>query len=672
MMLHFRNTKTPVQLDAKQASTTAVAVGSGQPRKKASDSLLPPASRVSAMDIAQATQSRSPKAQPDAVSASGPYSQMDQVAFMQQCRRQIIAEEGYLLYGELETVLIRQFGNKRFWSRDLSDATLALRRVLTSVEAAIDAVLATHAVVALRDLQEMLMKVRQFRQARSFDELGIGALVRNRRVQTHFRPSPAALERGEVPDVTAAEVVARLVQEIGRGGALASTTSSDELSRAIQGVLDALARRKGFEQGRDLCVHIKAESLLVWMLDHSRQNAQRLKEDFDRAADRLEAAESYTKLLGAVTGPETLEDPQWWRSVQKSVCSRSGAFALRLVRRLLMSLPEVLGPHLDGEDVARDVIRRDRASVRYVCPDCGLGFASFNDCRAHVLLTGHAKPHQSLKRRCLFGNADPAASTKRVQEGGGETFRKYRCPDCLSGFKIWKSFRNHLIETGHAQPHDNLKERCRVRDGDRDGDDAADDKEEEDGDSDPAPVHMGSTAASSTITALDPATAAAAHPAAAGGQGQAVLSQKDSSEVWRATAGRVVEVRSQLIVCAMRQLPLESETGRALLSFDEERIAADQAQAVAAAAALLRSKPPALRLDTVRDLYTAELALSAAQPDGDGSPSLLRLLLEHEDFKGLIAASPPDAGPAEARESEAAREMQVAPSAWMRPDCSMP
>jgi hypothetical protein len=286
----------------------------------------------------------------------------DQIAFMQQCRRQIIVQEGFLSYGSLQTALIQQFGEQRNWSRALVDACSALRRVLSSVEGAIDTALATHLVVTLRDVREMLMEHKEFQRVGSFEGLDIGALVHNRKVRTRFQPSPATLERGEVPDVTTMEVLAAIAEEMNPGGKLnyssrADSAHSDHLKKkeAIGDILDDLAKRKGCEQGRDLCVFIAAEAFVVWMLSRSKTHAQRLEDAFkfyavntlgheiDRYKKETLEREiaAYREVMEVAASQEELQAVKWWRAVQRAVCSTGVEPAIRLVRRLLLSLPEV-------------------------------------------------------------------------------------------------------------------------------------------------------------------------------------------------------------------------------------------------------------------------------------------------------------------------------------------
>ena len=131
--------------------------------------------------------------------------------------------------------------------------------------------------------------------------------------------------------------------------------------------------------------------------------------------------------------------------------------------------------------------------------------------------------------------------------------------------------------------------------------------------------------------------------AVTGGDSEQKVSPKNSksgaSDFTTADRDRLVQCLAPLVVCAMRKLPVESDTGRALISFDTE-------QAVAAVTSFLRAKPLKLRLDAVQDLIEAEDIFRGILDVNNSSvaPSLLRLLLDQEDLKGLLdPSSLPDA-----------------------------
>ncbi len=94
---------------------------------------------------------------------------------------------------------------------------------------------------------------------------------------------------------------------------------------------------------------------------------------------------------------------------------------------------------------------------------------------------------------------------------------------------------------------------------------------------------------------------------------------------------RLVQCLAPLVMCAMRKLPLECETGRALISFDTQ-------QAVAAVLSFLHTKTLKLRLDTVEILVEAEEIFREilAVDSSNVAPSLLPLLLDQRDLKELL------------------------------------
>jgi hypothetical protein len=583
-----------VDLGSTQAGSTATAAN---PNRRLRDGAKAPkfsiaaSRRAAEMPILLQPRTESDAVRPDADNDALQRSSSIQVAFMQRYRRQIIEQEGYLIYGDLESALIRQFGDRRGWSCNLVEACSALRRLLSAVEGTIDSALSTNTVVTLHDVQEILKGQKWFSKVGSFQELDIGSLVHNRKVVASFQPSLATLKRGEVPDVTTTEVLAAFAKEMNPGGKL---WPREEQKQAIVEILDDFAKRKGFEQGRDLCVHIRAETFVVNMLSRSKRHAHALNEVFrEHTASALGFAiqrhrtetiqsevKAYRKVIEEAACGEVLQAEKWWRAIQRAVCDSDVEPAIRLVRRLLLSLPKeleqrdqmlatqqgsawALNESNDNEGISTNLVELSDTKAKYACPDCQLKFRNWSECRTHLVLTGHADSRQPPER------------------------------GPLSEKKIWNSTRQR---------------QCRM---------------------------------------------------------QIKGAAKDKVEVGKAADDglqRLVHHVAPIVVCAMRQLQLESDAGRVLVSFDAGK-------AAFAVASFLRNKPLKLRLDVVQQLAEAEELLWGALSlnSSRAAPSLLHLLLENEQLKRLLdCSSSPDVlsgkgvkAPDQNHDSEAVNESQV-------------
>ena len=692
---------------------------------------------------------------------------------MQQCRKQIVAREGYLAYGELEMALMQRFGDQRGWSADLVEACNGMRRMLSSIEGAIDTALATHMVVTLRDVRQILMEQKELKKVGTFEALEIGGMVHSRKVRAFFLSSPATLERGEVPDVTTTEVLAAIAEEMNPGGRLfrvgkedADPRDKQKQRQAVAEALDDLARRKGYERGTDLCVYIKGEPFVVWMLSQSRRHTERLEAAFNKHASsaygravelhRAKTVESeaaaYQEVMEVAACREALQAAKWWRAVQRAVCGTGVEPAIRLVQRLLLSLPEVLA-RWDRIQAARrslagpigDSDSDEKGKAKALVGEASIGCSESRrqetegkeeveeeeggDQAASGLEEAgerHGAVAEPLGEDCAAALCDPVlgaweevvsrrlASSAEAGDGEGGVIR---VADKASGSAaVLKAGDRVVLSAGALNPADwkaecdllaarikaekdkaaklrprltCLREALKLR---QQAEAQSANHENPSGGLQPVtgvrqetgspatkvdlPLRHGEVG---TLVSVDASSVPYLVRTPSGSnwwyERKAIVavtvtdSEKkampenckfDAVDFTTAERDRLLQCLAPLVVFAMRKLPLECEAGQALISFDTQ-------QAVTAVVSFLRSKTLKPRLDVIQDLLEAEEIFRGilSVNSSNVAPSLLHLLLEEEDLRGLLdTTSLPDATQraAEAHESlgsEGVSESQV-------------
>ena len=158
--------------------------------------------------------------------------------------------------------------------------------------------------------------------------------------------------------MTTAEVLAAIADEMNPGGRLSRSGAEEggDQKQLVWQILDGLAQRKGLETARDLCVFLKAEGFVVWMLSHARRHAKKLEDAFARAstsardsaekqyreAARAREEAAFREAMGVAACEQTLSAARWLRAVQRGVGDAPVESAIGVIRRLLLELPHVL------------------------------------------------------------------------------------------------------------------------------------------------------------------------------------------------------------------------------------------------------------------------------------------------------------------------------------------
>ena len=307
----------------------------------------------------------------------------EQIRCFQRFRRQIIQEEHFLNYKELESRLHEEFGETRTWSKRLVDACNGIRRMLASIELSIDAAIATHQILTLHDLQSMIMENKDFKELDSFENVQVGSLLHHRKIVIFFRPSETVRSRLTIPQLSSIDVMNKFLEEMRPGGLLQQIRSSmsDEddthevYKTRISSVLTDLALSKGYSEETDLCVFLKGHSFIIWLLSFSRRHMNDVEFSFKHALS--DAAEEYdenamkdaTALhidLMEAYGMKMLRGPAaWWNSVRRRVRGLNDNLALAFVERCLTTYPRI--SKLDAHVTARGQETRRQSNGNGIC-----------------------------------------------------------------------------------------------------------------------------------------------------------------------------------------------------------------------------------------------------------------------------------------------------------------
>jgi len=244
-----------------------------------------------------------------------------------ECRKQALQESGFLRQEVLERMVQQTVGHREYQRdsgmRDLCNAT---RKTLATVNTVIEAVIATHNIITLHDLERnIILRLRDFADVSSFDQLGLGALVLHEKVRLFFRPSAKLLERARTPTVSTADVLEGVGEQMRQGALLAldrqQAPSRDEQAQMMEEVLNSIARRicagedalsqssggvrsraqtelndssrdggdEGVPTWRDLGIFFKAPSLIIFLLSFARRHAHHERLQMEALLQRSKA-----------------------------------------------------------------------------------------------------------------------------------------------------------------------------------------------------------------------------------------------------------------------------------------------------------------------------------------------------------------------------------------------
>jgi len=144
-------------------------------------------------------------------------------------------------------------------------------RWLGQINVVIDAVIASHMIITLHDLEHnMLLRLKEFKVS-TFKEIGLGRLVCHEKVRRYFRPSSRLLKgHVEVPPISTPDVLVYLQDAVKEGEfrpPFGEKLSKEELDGRILAVLDDVAENEiEHDDGedlswRDLGIYVKALSV---------------------------------------------------------------------------------------------------------------------------------------------------------------------------------------------------------------------------------------------------------------------------------------------------------------------------------------------------------------------------------------------------------------------------
>ncbi len=217
-----------------------------------------------------------------------------------------------------------------------------------------------------------------------------------------FRPSKSTVASGLVPEVTTAEVLAAIAEEMNPGGLLYRSTAErategdgSDQKQVIWQILDGLAKRKGFETAQDLCLFLKAEAFVVWLLSHARRHVKKLEDAFSRGAVaareraerqfredlREQEEEAVREAMSATACEQALSAARWLRAAQRGVGKAPVEAAVGVVRRLLLELPEVWDRWDRVRAARRALVNDDCKESEQVSEDQPGPFADGVDCK---------------------------------------------------------------------------------------------------------------------------------------------------------------------------------------------------------------------------------------------------------------------------------------------------
>ena len=283
----------------------------------------------------------------------------EQIKYLQHLRRQTIQQGQFLDYKELESQLHEEFGETKRWSKRLVDHCNSIRRILSTIEISIDAAIATHQLLTLHDLQEILMENKDFKELYSFENVKVGSLLHHRKIIAYFRPSERIKVSKIIPKLSSLDILNEFLDEMRPGGMLQqinSTISDDDdphevYREKIRLVLDNVALAKGWTETADLCVYIKGHSFIVWLLSFSRRHMNDIQSSFKEAL--ADAAEQYDEnvmrdamavhidLMEADALEKLRGAAAWWRRVRKHTSGLDTSLALAFVKRCITTYPRI-------------------------------------------------------------------------------------------------------------------------------------------------------------------------------------------------------------------------------------------------------------------------------------------------------------------------------------------
>ena len=144
-----------------------------QNQKKSRDEKLPSSKQKDTVNVATLPAVPAPTTPATVPATTTPAAvRSEGLQFFLQLRTQSITDGRFLNWAEFESRLVQKFGRRL--PKDVSEAALGLRAMLTEVHSAVDAIFATHHVVTLFELESLVLRSStQFEAYSSFDEVSI-------------------------------------------------------------------------------------------------------------------------------------------------------------------------------------------------------------------------------------------------------------------------------------------------------------------------------------------------------------------------------------------------------------------------------------------------------------------------------------------------------------------
>ena len=164
---------------------------------------------------------------------------------------------------------------------DVREYLHALQRVLQEVSSAIDAVIATHHVVSLHELEQLVLSTSDaFKERASFGELMLGPFQCHPKLRQHFKP--AALAASPPPAVKGCEVMQYVAEQL-EASWDAQEGKAERLD--VKQVLLAFAEERGFASIDEMGVLVRSQNFVTGIVARCLAARRRAEKSAERALE---------------------------------------------------------------------------------------------------------------------------------------------------------------------------------------------------------------------------------------------------------------------------------------------------------------------------------------------------------------------------------------------------
>ena len=219
-----------------------------------------------------------------------PPSPSSAIAQFQACRLSASANgTRFLEWGILTRELHQVFGHRT--PHEVSHAINALQRMLLEVNSAIDAVIATHHVLTLHELEERVLRSsHSFEGVERFDDLRLGPLRAHPTVRSVFQAASLGTGSSEgLATISSIEVMSYIAGKLEANWDGAQETRGEKLD--VKASLDAFAAERGFASAGQLGLHVRSGNFVTGLVARclvARRRAEQQAERVRQSARQYE------------------------------------------------------------------------------------------------------------------------------------------------------------------------------------------------------------------------------------------------------------------------------------------------------------------------------------------------------------------------------------------------